>query len=239
MKNFILYLIIFLLAALLIFKFCSKAKETEPNNAREIELSSKIEQLVDEIQLRDFKIKELQKRKDKVKTQIVYREREIDEAIAKDSTNALVQYRQALTENGWTADGTESLTFREIGIGAKGLSRLPKMQLQINIQDSIITQQGLTITDQTYIIDGYKEVIELKDNSIEYYQNTLHPPYKLRADVGVKNDFSEGKIIPSAYGRLTYKIFNTKRFEAPIELEGTYNENGIGGSGRIGIGIKW
>src|SRR3990167_7364631 len=72
--------------------------------------------------------------KQEIKKQIIYRDREIDENILKDSSNAIVEYRRSLQDNNYLPDGTFLyLSYREIGLGAKLMARLPKIELQLNL----------------------------------------------------------------------------------------------------------
>src|SRR3990167_4118928 len=70
--------------------------------------------------------------KQEIKKQIIYRDREIDENILKDSSNSIVEYRRSLQDNDWLPDGTLSLSYREIGLGAKLMAKLPKIELNLS-----------------------------------------------------------------------------------------------------------
>lgn len=170
MKDFILYTIIFLLGALLIFKFCSKDQEKPPDNSREKELVGKIEQLELDNTILKAKNDSLETLKQRTRTQIVYRTAQIDSAILKDSSNSLVEYRRSLQDNNYLPDGTLYLSYREIGLGAILMAKLPKLELELKYCEEQNLNKDVVISNQEYIIDGYKEVGKIKDESINYWQ---------------------------------------------------------------------
>lgn len=164
MKNIITSLIsvaILLVIGFFIGKSCSK-EEVTIDHARENELLGKIKDLATVNKSLTVQRDSLLRIPQKIKTQIVYREAQIDSAIAKDSTNALVQYRQALTENGWTAGGTTSLTYREIGIGAKLMAKVPKLELQIKGCDEIILKDNEIISNLNFQIKANEDLREMQ-----------------------------------------------------------------------------
>ena len=172
MKPFITALIAISIIAIIFFfvgKSCSK-EESEPDHTRELELQKENDSLEQHSLILSLKVDSLVALRQKTKLQIVYREREIDENIAKDSSSAIVEYRKALQDNNWLPEGTPNLTYREIGIGSKLMAKVPKLELTINIQDSIILNKDLIIFDKDYIIEGQKEIIEIKNESITYWR---------------------------------------------------------------------
>lgn len=175
MSNFIKALIavgILLVIGFFIGKSCSK-EEVTIDHARENELLQEVKQLKVDNQTLTAERDSLLKIPTKIKTQIVYRDAQIDSAIAKDSTNALVQYRQALTENGWTAEGTTSLTYREIGIGARLMAKVPKLELQIKGYDEIILKDNEIISNLNFQIDANEDLREIQRLAIINCENKL------------------------------------------------------------------
>jgi len=151
--------------------FIFKPKIDMPDNsAREAELSSKIEQLVSQNVILQRERDSLLTIPPKIDRQIVYREREIDENIAKDSTKAIVEYRRALQDNDEIPEGTKDLTYREIGIGSKLISRVPKLELKVKTYEEIVFKDEIIISDLKYQIGGYQELNEMQKESTKYYK---------------------------------------------------------------------
>ncbi|GJQ44045.1 MAG: hypothetical protein JETCAE03_35430 [Ignavibacteriaceae bacterium] len=164
MSNFIKALIavgILLVIGFFIGKSCSK-EEVTIDHARENELLGQIKDLATVNKSLTVQRDSLLKIPAKIKTQIVYREREIDEAIAKDSTNALVQYRQALTENGDLPESGEYLSFREIGLGAKNMARLPHLRLTIKTYEEIVKKDNEIISNLNFQIEANEDLREMQ-----------------------------------------------------------------------------
>jgi hypothetical protein len=169
MKDFILgFLTIIIISVALFFAIKSCQDEpAPPDNSRELELMEMVKEKDNHIAGLRNMIDSLETIKQKVKTQIVYREREIDEAVIKDSTKSLVFYRQALTENGWLPDKTDNLTFREITLGAKGLAKIPKLELQNKLADEQIEKLKLLDEDNGIIKKGLQDIIQIKNLTIK------------------------------------------------------------------------
>lgn len=173
MKSFITALIAVAIIAVIFFfvgKSCSKEEVGNPDNPRLREIETERDSLKNHIADIGKMVDSLKQARERIKTQIVYRDREIDENIAKDSSKSLVEYRGSLQDNDYLPDGTLYLSYREIGLGAKLMAKVPKLELTINIQDSIILNKDLIIFDKDYIIQGQKEIIEIKNESITYWQ---------------------------------------------------------------------
>ena len=179
MKEFTPYIIV-ALAFLLIGFFITKSCSTE-GDLQET-LNNLKEQLKEEQAARESKeleITELHKANDslaavkqRIKKEIVYRERQIDESILKDSANAINEYRKSLADNSWLPDnsGREPLTFREIAIGSKLMAKIPRLELTINIQDSIIANKDKIIANDTFIKKSYQSSLDIKDLEVEKWK---------------------------------------------------------------------
>ena len=171
MKNFILYVVIFLLATFLIMKMCEQEIDLPDTSARESELSSKIGQLEANVVTLERERDSLKQIPPKIDIQIVERERQIDENIAKDSTKAIVEYRRALQDNDEIPEGTKVLTYREIGIGSKLISRVPRLELKVKTYEEIVFKDDIIISDLKYQIGGYQELNEMQKESTKYYKS--------------------------------------------------------------------
>jgi len=171
MKDFISGFLTVIIVSVALFFFIKSCDKPIPDNSREAELLQIIQQKDNHIVELNKKVDSLETLKQKIKTQIVYREREIDENIAKDSSMAIVEYRRSLEDNQELPDGTETLTYREIGIGSKLMAKVPKMQLQINICEEQLFVKESIIADKDFIINSKDDLIKIKDNNIEYYKD--------------------------------------------------------------------
>ena len=208
MSNFIKALIavgILLVIGFFIGKSCSK-EEVTIDHARENELLGKIKDLATVNKSLTVQRDSLLKIPQKIKTQIIYRDAQIDSAIAKDSTNALVQYRQALTENGWTAEGTTSLTYREIGIGARLMAKVPKLELQIKGYDEIILKDNEIISNLNFQIDANEDLREIQRLAIINCERQLEQ----------KDSFSDDRLI--GYGGIGVSYGADGKLQPTVQL---------------------
>lgn len=175
MSNFIKALIavgILLVIGFFIGKSCSK-EEVTIDHARENELLGKIKDLATVNKSLTVQRDSLLRIPQKIKTQIVYREQEIDANISKDSSYALVEFRKALTENQITADGTETPTNRELGWSAKLMAKVPKLELQIKGYDEIILKDNEIISNLNFQIDANEDLREMQRLAIINCENKL------------------------------------------------------------------
>ena len=161
MKDFILIAVILLLGVLLIMSKCDKDPEPVGNSEQLEQLTAEREGFLNHIGELNKMVDSLINLKSQIVTSIVYREREIDENIAKDSANSIVEYRRSLQDNQELPDGTEILTYREIGIGSKLMAQVPKLKLQLDLSQDIINLKDETITDHQFIEKGYEQSINL------------------------------------------------------------------------------
>ena len=166
------YLIIIILILLGVILYLTQCNEKDiPDFSKEkAELLQNIEQLQDSVKIALTQRDSLLKTIPKIRTVIVEREREIDENIAKDSSNSIVEYRKALQENNYLPEGTEQLTFREIGIGSKLMARVPKLELQIKTYESTIQKDNEIFKDYEFQIKGYKDLNNIQNLEINKWQ---------------------------------------------------------------------
>ena len=165
-------LIIFIFGAviiMLLLKMCDEPP-IAPDNTRELELSSKIEQLEINVAKLESENDSLKKIPPKIDRQIVYRDAQIDSSIAKDSSNALVEFRKSLQDNDIIPDGTETPTNRELGWSAKIMSAKPKLELKVTAYEEILFKDEVIISDLKYQIGGWEELNEIQKGSIKYYK---------------------------------------------------------------------
>ena len=105
--------------------------------------------------------------------EIRYRDREIDENILKDSSNSIVEYRRSLQDNDWLPDGTLSLSYREIGLGAKLMAKLPKIKLNLSRCEEQRKIDRKIIFNKDKIILGWQDNHRLDSLSVLYYKDRL------------------------------------------------------------------
>jgi len=175
MSNFIKALIavgILLVIGFFIGKSCSK-EEVTIDHTRENELLGQIKDLATVNKSLTVQRDSLLKIPAKIKTQIVYREREIDEQIKNDSSRSVVVFREALQANNYLPEGTQYPTFREIGIAGKLLARLPKLELQIKGYDEIILKDNEIISNLNFQIEANEDLREIQRLAIINCENKL------------------------------------------------------------------
>ena len=171
MKQVLMGFFVTIIIGLLIWFLFLKPKIDMPDtSAREAELVGINDSLVSQIVI-------LQREKDSLLTippeidrQIVYRDREIDSNIAKDSSNALVEFRKSLQDNDIIPDGTETPTNRELGWSAKIMSAKPLLELKVKTYEEILFKDDIIISDLKYQIGGYQELNEMQKESTKYYK---------------------------------------------------------------------
>src|SRR5574343_73629 len=208
MSNFIKALIavgILLVIGFFIGKSCSK-EEVTIDHARENELLGKIKDLATVNKSLTAQRDSLLRIPQKIKTQIVYRDAQIDSAIAKDSTNALVQYRQALTENQITADGTETPTNRELGWSAKLMAKVPKLELQIKGYDEIILKDNEIISNLNFQIKANEDLREIQRLAIISCERRLEQ----------RDSFSDDRLI--GYGGIGVSYGADGKLQPTVQL---------------------
>ena len=222
MKTLTPYIIVgiaFFLVGILLMKSCSKEGDLQAtlNNLKE---KLKTEQTARES--KELEITALHKANDslaavkqQIKKQIVYRDREIDENIAKDSSRAIVEYRRSLQDNDYLPDGNTNLTLREIGIGAKLMAKVPKLELTIRIQDEIIFNKDKIIEDDAFIKESYKESLRIKDLEIFEWQSLFEDTQSFWYDrfvivAGVGGGYTGTNVYPFLGVTVGVKILGSK-----------------------------
>ena len=171
MKQVLIGFIVTIIIGLLVwFLFLKPEIDMPDTSARETELVGIVDSLTSHIATLEKERDSLLTIPPKIDKQIVYRERQIDENIAKDSSRAIVEYRKALQDNGDLPESGEYLSFREIGLGAKNMARLPSLRLKIKTYEEIAFKDEVIISDLKYQIGGYIELNEMQKESVKYYK---------------------------------------------------------------------
>ena len=163
--------IIFIVGAVIIMfllKMCDESPVVQMDNTRE--LTSKIGQLKIKITKLEAENDSLKKIPPLIDRQIIYREREINESIAEDSSNSLVEYRRSLQDNNYLPDVTLYLAYREVGLGAILMAKVPKLELKVKTYEEIVFKDDVIISDLKYQIGGYQELNEMQKESTKYYK---------------------------------------------------------------------
>ena len=190
--------------------FTSKPIIIPPDETKIKLLKKQIEINTEQINSLKFQRDSLLTANKKIKTRIIYLTAEIDSSISKDSSNAIPEYRQALTLFNYLPAAADILTLREIGLGAKIITEAYGMTLRIKNYES-----ALNIEEE--INNKFKEQISLKDSTI-----------------GIKN--SSIKFWENKYKETQSFWFDRFIFYAGIGINynGTNVEPGI----QFGIGIR-
>jgi hypothetical protein len=149
---------------------CEEPPEIPDFSKEKNELFENIKQLEDSLITLKSDRDSLLKVIPKVRTVIVERQRQIDENIAKDSSKAVVEYRKAMVENDYLPQGGEALSFYEIGIGAKLMAKVPKMELQIKTYEEIVQNDSLIFKDYDKTIEAHKSLNDIQNLEIRKWR---------------------------------------------------------------------
>lgn len=102
---------------------------------------------------------------------------EIDSLIAMDSTKVVKLYRIALENLGIIPNMGERLTFREIGYGVKFLTKIPQLELKINLQNtafdglqSLVTTKNKIITELEHLNSTEKRITKQSELQSDLYK---------------------------------------------------------------------
>jgi hypothetical protein len=104
----------------------------------------------------------------KIDRQIIFREREIDENIASGISTPIGEYRRSLQDNNWLPDSTESLSLREITLGAKGLAKLPKIELKAKLYETeTVPTLKADVKNYSFLYKSSQELNKIKDINLK------------------------------------------------------------------------
>ena len=168
--GFLLIMILALTGYIFFLQQCKDPPEIIDNSEKIAELSRKTLQLGKEKNILKAERDSLLKYIQDIEPTIVYREREINENIARDSSNSLVEYRRSLQSNNYLPDGTLYLTYREIGLGAILMARVPKLELTVKTYEEVVKKDSKIIRKQDKMITHLEELGEIQEGNIEYYK---------------------------------------------------------------------
>ncbi|MBS4034397.1 MAG: hypothetical protein KGZ85_08040 [Ignavibacterium sp.] len=170
-KDAITFLIIVVLVFFLFLSKCGNDVVIVPPD------EEKIKQLEVEIAEREKEINVLKNERDQllesnqqIKIITVEATEKIDSSIAKDSANAISEYRKALLLFEDIPNNTDLLTFREIGLGSKIITEAYGMKLRINNYEAALQKEKQI--SENYMLKGeaYRNIISEMSGRAEYYQ---------------------------------------------------------------------
>lgn len=170
-KDAITFLIIIVLVFFLFLSKCGNEAVIVPPDEGKIKL------LETEIAERDKEINELKIERDQllesnqqIKIITIEATEKIDSLIAKDSANAISEYRKALLLFEYIPNNTDLLTFREIGLGSKIITEAYGMKLRINNYEAALQKEKQI--SENYMLKGeaYRNIISEMSGRAEYYQ---------------------------------------------------------------------
>jgi len=166
MKKFIiglLYFIALLVIAFLLFKDCNDPQVTSAEidklKAENKEYVIEGKRHVDEIIRLQSIIDSLEAIPPEIEKEIVYLQAGVDSSIAKDSSNAIAEYRKGLNLLEIRTESTPTLTLREIGIGALTFRETYGFRLKIPVLQETIFELKNLDTSNT-------KLLQIKDNII-------------------------------------------------------------------------
>lgn len=219
MKDFILIAVIFLLGVLLVMSKCNKDPELVDNSEQLNELKQERDNLKSQVVTSKTIIDSLEKARAEAKVKIVYRERQIDESVAEDSTNAILQLRQSLRENNellWYS-GKEPLDYREITLSSKYVAQVPKLKLQLDISQDIINLKDDIISNHQFIQKGYEQSLDIHKLETKKWKGLAERRDSFSDDrviayggVGVSYS-ADGKLQPTVQLGIGFRLFTIWR----------------------------
>ena len=148
---------------------------------------------------------------------------ELDSLIAMDSTQVVKLYRIALENLGIIPNMGERLTFREIGYGAKFLTKIPQLELKINLHnrayntlEALVTTREATIFNLESLNAAERRTNEQSELQSDLYkaayENTQRFWYsRLVVSAGVGVSYLTNKTFePSLYVGIGIKLWSNK-----------------------------
>ena len=146
------------------------SQEIEKAN-NEVKLAQKkIDSLAVEDSLKGIKIIALNKQKEALTAQMEQETARIDSSIAKDSANAIPEYRKQLEMLSIAPSKAPQLTLKEISYGALFMGELRGLRLKIGIYEGEETEYAGRIADLQSIVKTYKDKYS-SQQILTYYAN--------------------------------------------------------------------
>lgn len=170
-KDAITYLIIIVLVFFLFLSKCgNEAIIIPPDDEKIKQLESEIENKTKEIASLKIERDQLLESNQHIKIITIEATEKIDSSIAKDSANAISEYRKSLQLFEHIPDITDLLTYREIGLGSKIITEANGMKLRINNYEAALQKEKQI--SEMYLLMGetYRDIISEMSGSAEYYQ---------------------------------------------------------------------
>jgi len=181
MKTLLSYLLVgllFLGIGVLLTQQCQEPEIID--NSQEIEQNKRdyaiLQNSFDSLQV---ELDSIKSQRQKVIIKTVYKIASIDSSIAKDSLNAISEYRKALVLNGELPEGTTQNTLREIGIGARLMTDRYGLKLELKDCDNEVAN----LLNQTKVLISQKEGLA-ESNSLYGKENK-----SLRIEIKDANSF--------------------------------------------------
>jgi hypothetical protein len=154
------------------FLFTKACEEEEVvDNSKEIE-ALKAENILKDKQLDSLRIERdlIKAQRQNIVYETVYKIKDIDSSIAKDSTKALVKFREGLQLWGVLPDGTDEPTFRELGYSSKIAFEGYGFKLQLKECDNEVAN----LMSQTKVLTSQKKDLQTwVDKVTESYTSAL------------------------------------------------------------------
>jgi len=172
MKNIFTYLVIFLFGVTVMFLIMQTCKDKNPviqDRSEEVKrLMEDTTKYVQKIDSLSTVIDSLKSEVKKIPQQVSQTIQHIDQEISKDSTKALVQYRNMLQRWDYLPDGSDAVTYRELGLGAKIGQEGYGFKLQVKkYETEIVPKLEEQVKDYSSLYASSKNLMEIKDKSIE------------------------------------------------------------------------
>lgn len=170
-KEAITLLIIILLVFFLFLSKCGNEVVVVPPDEGKIKLLET--ELVElDKTIRDLKIErdQLLESNQTIKIVTIEATAKIDSSIAKDSANAIGEYRKSLKLFEIITDNAVLLTFREIGLGSKIITEAHGMRLQISNYEAALKKEREISNNYMLKGEAYRNIISEISGRAEYYQ---------------------------------------------------------------------
>ena len=175
------YQILIFLAMGALFAYLIQSQCSEPQVVDHKDEINALERTTDALKA---KLKVVENERDslmKIPPQIEYKYvkkvAEIDSLIKKDSTYAITEFRSALQANNELPDKTETPSFKELGLSAKIMFKVPKLELQIQTYKEITLKDLQVQENLTSQITSLKQISKLQKETIESQQVELDKAY--------------------------------------------------------------
>lgn len=215
-KDFLLYLIIIVLGIFLVLSRCTEEENiVAPDEEKIKQLEVKIAERDREINNLIIERDQLLESNQSIDTITIRETAKIDSAIAKDSANAISEFRKSLLLFEHIPNDAEMLTFREIGLGSKIITEAYGMKLRINNYEAALEKEKQI--SESYQLQGeaYRNIIAEMSGRAEYYQVKYGQTQKFWYDrfvvaVGPGIGYTGNEFVPTIGITVGVKIWGSK-----------------------------